>query len=526
MSMKKHYTISLIILISVLYTGCEKDLLEQDNPNLPTVTSFWETEGDAIKGVTGAYAGMQRIGSWKRWILWATDLRSDEGYSKSPWTDMVNYAKFSMVDYNLEFHQRIWYDHYITIFRANQVLDKVPAIEMDGALKSRLLAEAKFIRTFMYYTLWNLWGNVPLVLQVQTTDDRPDYATEQQVWDQIVMDLLEVKEVLPVSYDDPNKGRATKGAATALLAKAYMQKRMWAEAAEQLKAVIDLGVYQLVPNYRDNFTAVYENNPESVWEIQFSGELTGNSENVEEPGASEGNNRAQFFAPRGIGWSDGQATTWYFEQFTKEKTVDGGIDPRLDASLIFDHQRPDPNNPSQPFDPNNPDTVFWGRGYKEWQNSPNSWGEDEQWFRKYMDEVPPGTNYHSPINVRVIRYADILLLYAEALNELGQTAAAYPYVDQVRQRAALATLATINPNMTQEEMRLQLRHERVVELGGEEQRFFDLKRYGLLEDAAEVAKLAENDPDFEQFVVGKSDLLPIPLTELDINPKLKQNPGW
>ena len=524
--MKKCKIIFLTILITFIYTGCEKDLLEQDNPNSPTVASFWQTEGDAIKGVTGAYAGMQRIGSWKRWILWATDLRSDEGFSKSPWTDMVNYAKFSMVDYNLEFHAVIWYDHYITIFRANQVLDYVPAIAMDEDLKKRLLAEAKYIRAFMYYTLWNLWGNVPLVLQVQTTTDRPDYATADEVFAQIVADLQEVKEVLPVSYDDANKGRATKGAATALLAKTYMQKRMWTEAAAELKAVIDLGVYDLVPNYRDNFTAENENNIESIWEIQFSDELRGNTENVEEPGASEGNNRAQFFAPRGVGWSDGQATTWYFEQFVKEKTVDGELDPRLDASLVFDHHRPDPNNPSQPLDPFNPDTVFWGRGYKEWQNSPNNWGIDEQWFRKYEDEVPPSENYHSPINVRVIRYADVLLLYAEALNELGRTAEAYPYVDQVRQRANMAQLADIKPGMSQEEMRLQLRHERVVELGGEEQRFFDLRRYGLLDDPAEVAQLAENDPDFEHFVIGKTHLLPIPLTELDINPKLKQNPGW
>jgi hypothetical protein len=341
-----------------------------------------------------------------------------------------------------------------------------------------------------------------------------------------VADLKEVKEVLPATYDDANKGRATKGSATALLAKTYMQKRMWTEAAAELKAVIDLGVYDLVPDYRDNFTAANENNIESIWEIQFSDELRGNTENVEEPGASEGNNRAQFFAPRGVGWSDGQATSWYFEQFTKEKTVDGKLDPRLDASLVFDHHRPDPNNPSQPIDPLNPDTVFWGRGYKEWQNSSNGWGVEEQWFRKYEDEVPPSENYHSPINVRIIRYADVLLLYAEALNELGRTTEAYPFVDKVRQRSNMAKLADIKPAMSQEEMRLQLRHERVVELGGEEQRFFDLRRYGMLDDPAEVAKLVENDPDFEQFVIGKTHLLPIPLTELDINPKLKQNPGW
>jgi starch-binding outer membrane protein, SusD/RagB family len=529
--MKRYRVIPLIILFSLSYTACKKDLLDQDNPSAPTVGIFWQSQEDAIKGLTGAYAGMQRIGGWKRWILWQTDLRSDEGYSKSPWTDMVNYARFQLVDYNLEFHRVTWQDHYITIFRANQVLDNVPNIQMDESLKARILAEAKFIRAFMYYTLWNLWGNVPLVLKTQTTTDRPDFSSEQQVWDQIVLDLKEVKGVLPVTYDDANKGRATKGSATALLAKAYMQKRKWAEAATELKEIIDSGTYDLVPNYAENFKTIGENNKESIWEIQFSGDLKGNTENVEEAGASEGNNRAQFFAPRGVGWSDGQATDFYFKELAKERqdgTPFGPLDPRLDASLIFDHNRPDPNDPTRKrhIDPLNPDTLVWGRGYRERANGPDKLGLEEQWFRKYEDEVPFTENYHSPNNVRVIRYADVLLLYAEALNELGRTPEAYPFITKVRVRSKMRPLEVAYPNMSQQQMREQIWHERVVELGGEEQRFFDLKRYGLLETQEGVNKLAEGDPDFNYFQVGKSDLLPIPLNELDINPKLKQNPGW
>ncbi len=531
--MKKYRIITLAILFSLSYTACKEDLLDQPNPSAPPVNNFWKTEADAIKGVNATYSGLQLSGTWKRWILWATDLRSDEGYSKSPWTDMVNYAKFSMVDYNLEFHSEIWYHHYQAIFRANQVLDNVPNIQMAEPLKQRLLGEARFIRASLYYNLWNLWGNVPLVTKVQTTNDRPDYATEQQVYDFLVAELTELKtsKALPATYPETEKGRATSGAVTALLAKTYMQKREWSLAAAELKEIIDSGVYDLVPNYRDNFTAVNENNIESIWEVQFSGELQGPTEDEEVPGASEGNNRAQFFAPRGIGWSDGQATTWYFNQLATERrdgTQFGPLDPRLDASLVFDHHRPDPNDPTgtRPIDPLNPDTVFWGKGYKSMQNGPDRWGIDEQWFRKYEDEVPPKENYHSPINVRVIRFADILLLYAEALNELGRTSEAYPFVTRVRTRSKMRPLEAAFPNMSQAQMRQQLRHERVVELGGEEQRFFDLRRYGVLDDPAQVEQLKKNDPDFEFFVVGKSHLLPVPLTELDINPKLRQNPGW
>ena len=128
--------------------------------------------------------------------------------------------------------------------------------------------------------------------------------------------------------------------------------------------------------------------------------------------------------------------------------------------------------------------------------------------------------------MRIIRFSDVLLLYAEALNELGRTAEAYPFITKVRVRSKMRPLDAAYPNMSQQQMREQIWHERVVELGGEEQRFFDLKRYGLLETQEGVNKLAEGDADFNFFQVGKSALLPIPLNELDINPKLRQNPGW
>ncbi len=159
--------------------------------------------------------------------------------------------------------------------------------------------------------------------------------------------------------------------------------------------------------------------------------------------------------------------------------------------------------------------TYAQRGY----NDPN-----ELFWRKYQnDRTRTFEDYHSGINIRVIRYADILLMQAEALNNLGQTAAAIPLINQVRARAGIVPLAG---SFSQAQMKTQILHERAVELGGEGVRFFDLTRSGLLDNQAGVDQIKTRDQDFLNFVPGKSALLPLPRTDLDIDKGLKQNPGW
>ncbi len=501
-----------LLLTGALTLACSDKALDKVSPNAPTVETFWKTADDAILGVNAAYGSLQQFGV-DRWTLFTFDIRSDEGYSQSPWTELSNISKFVTPNYNLDPLVEAWRDHYRGIHRANQVIAYVPQIQMDETLRNRIVGEAKFIRAVLYYNLALQWGNVPLVLTPQAPNERPDQVPEAQIWAQVEKDLTEAKAVLPAQYTGDNIGRATKGAATAMLGKALLQQRKWQAAAAQLKEVVDLSpqIYDLVPNYADNFTATNENNKESVFEVQYS---SANRGDEDEAGGTEGSERAQFFGARGVGWSDGQPTKWLYNQFQKEKTVTGQTDPRLDATMWY-------------YRPNDPTNLIYGQSFEQ-----RGFGADDRFWRKYQNNYATGSeNYFSPINNRMIRFADVLLMYAEALNEQGQTAAAIPLVNRVRARVNLPALPL---TLSQADARERIRNERVLELAGESVRWADMKRYGILgpeiagPDAGKKlpANVSNFDTEFENFVKGKSELLPIPTREIDANPKIKQNPQW
>ena len=509
--MKKIFTCSAVLWV-LLVTSCNDHILDVDNPNTITVDQFWKTETDAQRGINAIYAMFYKNGGFNRWIYFRLDLTSDEGFSKSPWLELGDWTRFQYVNYNFfEGNVNTWKDFYKAIFRCNQVLAYVPDITFtDEQHKEQLLAQAKFLRGFYYYYLAVLWENVPIVLEPSKPDDLPQQSQLPAVWQQVEKDLSEAAAVLPPQWDDANVGRPTKGAALAMLGKTYMQQHKWQDA----KAAFDYLVtgegksyYDLVPNYRDNFTELNENNKESVFEIQFSSENKG-PEN-DGPQANMGSNRQQFFAPRGIGWSDGQARSWVVAEFKKEKTTAGKWDERLRWSLFYAGLEADFG-----------DKVY-GRSWE--------WDADEAWFRKYQrDYERDNEDYYSGVNFRLIRYADVLLMYAEALNELGQTTDAYAYVNRVRERAQLQSLQEAHPEIgsNQDKFRSRLMMERSLELYGESVRWADLKRWGVLETQAGVNKVTERDPDFTHFVVGKTIRLPIPQIEVENNSNLTQNPGY
>ena len=507
--MKLNHKFLTLALTLGLTSGCSDKVLDQVSPNAQTVETFWQNADDAVRGVNAAYSSLQQTGV-QRWTIFLFDLRSDEGYSQSPWPELSNMSKFITPDSNFEPMIDTWRDHYRGLNRANQVIFYVPSIQMDEALKKRVIAEAKFLRAVLYYNLVILWENVPLALTPQAPNDRPKQATEAEIWAQIEKDLREAKPDLPLQYDAANKGRATRGSATAMLGKVLLQQKKWAAAATEFKEVIDSNVYSLVANYKDNFTPNNENNSESVFEVQFS---SANRGGVDESGGSEGSERAQFFGARGVGWSDGQPTRWLYNQFLKEKTKDGKTDPRLDATMWY-------------YRPNDPTNLIYGKSFEE-----RGFGPNDRFWRKYQNDYRTFEDYFSPINTRMIRYADVLLMYAEALNEQGQTTAAIPFANRVRARVNMPDLPT---TLTQAQFRERLRLDRVLELAGESVRFADMKRYGILSPdvAGPTAQRnlppseAEFDTEFRAFQVGKSERLPIPLRELDANPNLQQNEGW
>lgn len=507
-------TITLrIIILSMLILGasCKKDLLNQDNPNTLMVEQFWKTESDAQKGVNAIYHMFYQTGGWNRWIYFRLDLTSDEGFSNSPWTELADWTRFQYVNYNFwEGNVNTYRDFYKAIYRCNQVLHYVPDIPIaDAKKKAQLLAQAKFLRAHYYYYAAVLWENFPIVTELQTPVDMPAQSSVEQIWALVEKDLTEASADLPEQWTGDELGRATKGAAQALLGKALMQQHKWSEAKTAFDYLVTgagKNYYALV-DYKDNFRAEKENNKESVFEIQFSD--ANKTAEGDGPNSNMGSTRSQFFAPRSIGWSDGQARTWMIAEFKKEKTVGGEIDPRLRYTLFYPGLEAD----------------FGDKTYgRSWQ-----WGADEAWFKKYSrDYNRTNEDYFNQINNRVIRYADVLLMYAEALNELGQTTTAYQYVNQVRQRSNMAAMEVAYPEIGVDKdlFRNRLKMERVLELCGESVRWADLKRWGDLDTQTGVNQVALRDPDFKNFVVGKHIRLPLPQVEVENNTNLKQNPNY
>jgi len=518
--MKRILIISAVAALTA--AGCKKDFRLQNNLQV-TTQSFWATASDAQQGVNAIYSTEHREGL-SRWLYFMTMVRSDEGYSASPNPDIINtYDAFNITDYNDYLVTSVYQDDYIGINRCNQVLAYVPNIAMDATLKKQYLGEAYFFRGFFYYSLATIYGNVAILLHPPQPTDYPATMPQDSVFAQAARDFTAATTMLPKSYDAGNLGRATAGAAYAMLGKTYMQQHQYAQAQNAFAWLITgpgAALYRLVPNYRSNFVETSENNSESVFEFQNAvNPADSHDDDTQLAGESQlnyGTSIPPFFAPAPIGFTDGQARRWPVWEFLQEKTTAGDRDPRLAATFLYDST--DVRGPAY--------TLAYG---KTWNSlglttdpSVAHGNITEVCFRKELDDsVMTGEVFHSGNNYRYIRYADVLLLYAEALNAQGNTTAAYPFVDMVRQRAGLAPLSAVKPGLSQSDFLTQLKHERVTELTGEGHRWEDLARWGDLGTG-----LATRDAGFANFKKGRDEFMPIPQFDLDANPNLKQNPGY
>lgn len=489
------------LLLAGLFAGCAD--LELTSPNERTSDTFWQTEADAIQGINATYNALQANGGYGRWLVFAYDLRSDIGLSRSPWTDLANFTKTVLGSYDFEVNIQLWRHHYEAIFRANQVIAQVPEIDMDAALRDRIVAEARFIRGLMYFNLAVLYENVPLMVETSTPDMRPPTAPVSELWAQIESDFTAAASVLPATYSGNDVGRATSGAALAMLAKAHLQQREFDEAIDRFEDVLASPAgYDLLPNFADNFVESNDNSVESIFEVQFAGPEYLSL-------GTRGQNIPRMIGPCGVGFCDGQPTEWYFQQFFVEPTESGDVDPRLHATIFWN-------------DPDGMD-VYGVPFATRYPNGDKGLPIDETYFwKKYGEHYLGFQDWDAAINIKVVRLGGLLLNYAEALNEANRTAEAYTPVDRVRTRAGLAPLAG---GLTQAEMRDEIEHQVLLELALEGERWLYLRRQGLL-DPATLPDLLSHDPDFEFFVDGKSELLPIPQAEVDLNPNASQNPGW
>ena len=517
------------LLAGVMLVGCTD--LDVTDPNRTGSDQFWSSEDDAMRAVAATYNSLLQLGTYSRWHIFAHDIRSDIGRVQSPWGDLAAFGQFQMGNYDVPFNFEIWMHNFEMVRRANLVIANVPGIgSIAQAERDRMVGEAKFLRALAYYNLVTLYDNVPLILEPHGGGEQVPDSPPEAVFAQIEQDLIDAAAVLP----DPDelagdeRGRATKWAALAKLGRVRMQMAgvvnltdKWGEAADALGEVIGSNDYSLLPDYADNFRLVMDNvNPESVFEVNnedlFPIGVTGMSfPKMIGPCYRPGGDIEEFNPT----YCDGRPTRWYFEEFSNSRTTSGAVDPRLDVTILYN--RPDRatesvfGRPRGSFFVRNPaanpaegdilaDTMLFFRKYGEWETS-----NDQRW--------------DNPINFKVIRYADVLLMMAEALNESGQTGTAFQYINQVRARVGKGALG----GLSTAQLRDTILHERMFELGLEMSRFNDLRRHDLLTPA-----LSAHDPEFAPgpgssgFVVGKSERLPIPTTERNINRALDQNPGW
>jgi len=495
---------SLLTFVAVffLFSSCDEEILDKDNPNELSTATFFRTDDQAISAVNAIYAGLQANNLYNREYFFLHDLLSDDNQSggaqlESQRARLLNYV----IDPSNKLVNDVWRGAYRLVLRSNFVITSLPeAEEVSENLKTRLMGEASFLRAWAYFELVSLWGNVPLITEPSTTPEgTPRADSEDQIYDLILADLATAEQNLPLKseYSGADVGRATKGAAQALAAKVHMYRGNYQAARDQLQKVIDSDQYSLVDRFLDNFQEENENNEESVFEVQFSTAFgTSNAWSGDGNGIAEITFRGQEYGANA--WRNVIPSDELVAEFE-----DG--DPRSEYSF---YRIGDPYNNGQ-------DTL----------SNDDVQGDITRpsWKKYQMIYKVPNENSNSGINFRVIRYADVLLMMAECENELNGPAAALPYINQVRARADvdMPPYPTAEyPTNTKEEMFDAIVHERRVELGGEQIRNRDIRRW------RRQGKLDSEPIDgYKPF----HDKLPLPFVEIDNNSALDngdQNPGY
>jgi hypothetical protein len=485
----------LLLCLSLIwmFTSCDEAILDKTDPNRLSPETFFVTGPQAVNAVNAVYSTMQGVDLWRRVYFFNHDLASGELIG----TGNLGASLRQILEYTLDASSpegnAMWRGFYRGINRANLVIQNVPRTqaEITPELRNRIIAEARFLRAFFYFELVSMYGGVPLMTEVATSSEALPRASADEVYALIISDLQAAAPALPVTYDAPNVGRVTRGAAMGMLGKVYLFRKQYALAAAEFQKVIDLGVYSLMPNYRDNFTTDNENNAESLFEVQFANTGGGPWND-----AGDGVAAVTF---RGIEYG--------FRNF---------FNTMPSPELLAEYEAGDPRYGFN---------FFSGGDF--YNNGLNRIDVDETrtFWRKYQRyDTMLNDNENSDINIRVLRYADILLMMAECQNEITGPAAALPFINRVRLRPSvnMPVYPTAEyPCSNKAEMLEAIIHERMVELAGEQVRKRDMERWGI---AATFLRAQGKN-----YLTGKHELFPIPLAEIDANNSLSnadQNPGY
>ncbi|MEO8109354.1 MAG: RagB/SusD family nutrient uptake outer membrane protein [Ginsengibacter sp.] len=523
--MKNKLFIIVTACLLLVATGCKKDLLDTAPNDRYVESNFWSSETAAEAGLSGCYSPLTYTG------LFGGDATplfeetaSPNAYNYSNTIGFNFIAEGKQMPSSSGIIQSRYNDCYSGIGRCNTFLVRVDEVDMDDATRARMKGEARFLRALYYFMLENYYGAVPLVL------DPPDRSTQsdlpgtprEEVVSQILTDLDSAANVLPLKYGGGDIGRATKGAALSLKARVLLfeasplyntsnSTAKWQAAADAAKAVMNLAPqagYGLYNNYRNLFLPQNENNKEVIFDVQFIYPDLGNSFDLID---KQYNTNAPLFG------------------LEQAYDMDNGLAITDPASGY------DPANPYKNRDPRMYGTiVFPGDTFMNVVVTPSRFAITGFGLKKYSiydKGLPPAgqsdlKSGQSETNYIILRYADILLMYAEAQNEAtGPSPEVYDAINAVRERAGIPDLTS---TYSQAELRTIIRHERRIEFAGEGMYYNDIRRWKIAETVmnAPIYTYDKNIIETRKFDPARDYFWPIPQTELDLNPALSQNPGY
>lgn len=484
--MKKIY-ISAFVLSALIFSGCTNDFLDTKQTETISTTdlALFNNDAGAQGFVTAIYS---KFTDWNMssfsWIGLSSITSDDADKGSSPGDTGSDKDLMDALTYNSSSGsvEEVFTANYQGINKCNQALSFLPLLDQaDANLRARLMGEAKFLRAFMYFTLVKTYGGVPIVDHLpnpSSEEDRVMQLTRRsttEVYAFIVSDLTDAIAVLPAkgTYSASEKGRASIGAAYALLSKVYLYQKEWQKALENANLVVG---YSLATDYASQYKITGENDSESIFEIQGTGSTP--AKGIQGYSATQG--------ARGAGgWGWGFNTP----SMSLVNAYEVG-DVRKNATIIFAGT-----------------TLYDGRVVPLTVENPRY--NYKAYSSAYTDA------WDSDVNIKYLRYAEVLLIKAEAMNELGQTATAIPILNQIRNRAGLANTTAVS----QADVRTAIWKERRVELAFEHDRFYDLVRTGQAAAAFAI--------DGKTFTVGKNELFPMPQKFIsEANGLSTQNPGY
>lgn len=470
------------IIALIFMVSCSEDFIELSPVDTISVDVLYKTDKDFKDALVGVYGGFQN--QYQNMYLFG-DMRGDDS-----WDELVKFTAAAVDNFTLNNDDPLlrdtWRNYYVVINRANTILSKIEKADVSIVTnKEHYIGEAKFLRALAYFDLVRIFGDVPMATTNLTIEEAYKTGREKvdKIYDEVILkDLLEAESKLPEKYSGANVGRATKGAAKALLGKAYLTRKNFTKAEAKLQEVTTMG-YALLPNYNDLFNYTKnEHHSEYIFDIEY------------EQGIGEGNCFTNNFTPKN-------------PALAKFYGVTGGQNGN--------------NNPPQtlfaifvPEDLRKEITAANGHTNEKGEFIPliPTSNDVATFTKKYMVRLL--ANCDGPANWKVLRYADVLLMYAEALNENGKTNEALGYLNQVRDRAGLEGYF----GLTKDDAREKIYLERRLELSFEGHRWFDLVRTGR---ALSVMQPYGMQPHMTIF--------PIPLNQIQLinDPVIfPQNPGY